>query len=265
MTGLAGCSGGTASGQEGTTTTTTEMNGTTTTTGDQTETTQEPTGQGPETTEDPCETVQEGMAAVRVAHLSPDAPNVDVMVDGTTVLSDVPFNTVSPYLVLPPGSYNVMVTPTGEESAVFDEQVEFGAQAYTIAALGEIDGQNQSFIVQPYVDDVFAPDSGTTSIRLVHAAPDAPAVDVTVEGADVTLFDDVAFGEASDYAMPEAGDYTIEVRAATENDDGDVVTTFDVSLPAGAVVTVFAVGYLAPDDAPVNEPFDLNVVVDDAG
>lgn len=256
-TGLAGCTGGIVSGQDATTTTTTETNGTTTT--------EEPIGSGPETTENPCEAVAAGKAAARVAHLSPDAPNVDVVVDGTTVLSDVPFGTISPYLVLPPGVYNVVVKPTGGDAAVFDEQVEFGANAYTIAALGEIEGQNQSFVIQPFVDDVFAPAAGTTRIRLVHAAPDAPPVDVTVEGTDVTLFDDVAFGEASQYATPEAGDYTIEVRGATDTDDGDVVTTFDVSLPAGAVVSVFAVGYLSPNTAPANEPFDLNIVVDDAG
>jgi Domain of unknown function (DUF4397) len=42
-----------------------------------------------------------GQAQVRVAHLAPDAPNVDVYVNGDPVLTDVPYTTVSDYLPLP--------------------------------------------------------------------------------------------------------------------------------------------------------------------
>jgi hypothetical protein len=47
-----------------------------------------------------------GQAQVRVAHLSPDAPNVDVSVNGEPVaaLQNVPYGTISPYLSLPAGS-----------------------------------------------------------------------------------------------------------------------------------------------------------------
>ena len=42
-------------------------------------------------------------ARVRVAHLSPDAPAVDVWVDGSRVLENVPFKAFSSYLELPAG------------------------------------------------------------------------------------------------------------------------------------------------------------------
>jgi hypothetical protein len=226
---------------------------------------EETTAEGPTTTSDPYAVVQEGNAALRVAHLSPDAPNVDVGVDGSTVLSDVAFETVSSYLVLSPGGHQVTVTPTGGETAVFDQELEVEAQAYTVAAIGEASGENQALEVVTFTDDVEPPESGTSRARLVHAAPDAPAVDVTVEGADLTLFDDVGYGTASDYAEVESGDYTVEVRPANENDDGDVVTTADVSLGDGTVVTAFATGYLAPDEAPADQPFGLTVTVDAGG
>lgn len=59
-------------------------------------------------------------ANVRVAHLSPDAPAVDVYVDGAAVLEDVPFGAVSDYLELPAGSHTIEVAPAGQgaESAV---------------------------------------------------------------------------------------------------------------------------------------------------
>lgn len=262
--GIAGCTGGTAVGQDD------DSNNTTTTaaTGGGNET----TGGAPEdveieTTNNPCEAVQEGNAAIRFAHLSPDAPttDIDLGIEGVPVLDGVPFGTVTPYLVLPAKTFNVSVKPTEEDSPVFEGQLGLDAQAYTIAAMGEVADQNQSLTVKRYVDSVFAPPSGQTRVRLVHAAPDAPAVDVTVEGMDTTLFNDVSFGQASNYATVDAGDYTTQIRPATDADDGEVATTFDARLPAGAVVTVFAMGYLSPGNAPANEPFRVKPVVDDPG
>src|SRR5215208_1806650 len=47
----------------------------------------------------------QGNALVRVVHASPDAPAVDVYVDGNKVLSNVPFFTASDYLPLPAGEH----------------------------------------------------------------------------------------------------------------------------------------------------------------
>ncbi len=76
-------------------------------------------------------------AFVRVVHASPDAPNVDVWVDGETVLTDVPFTAVSDYLTLPAGTYNVQVTATGSTEPVIDADLTLDAgMSYTVAATG---------------------------------------------------------------------------------------------------------------------------------
>ena len=46
---------------------------------------------------------------VRVLHASPDAPNVDVLVDGNAVLTNVAFQQGSGYLQLDSGRRNVKV------------------------------------------------------------------------------------------------------------------------------------------------------------
>jgi len=198
-------------------------------------------------------------ASIRVAHLSPDAPNVDVYVAGDAVLEDVPYRTVSDYLDIQSGTYQVMITAAGDmETVVYDQELEVPAGEFTIAALGELAEENQPFAVEVYEDDVSDPGE-EARIRLVHAAPDAPNVDVTAGGDP--LFTDVPFGAAGATTVAP-GEYTLEVRPATENNDGDVVAEFDVAPEAGVVYTGFAVGYLAPDDAPADAPFDLELVVD---
>jgi hypothetical protein len=249
--GLAGCAGGDGGGTD-----------TPTETGTATPT---PTPTATET-DTPTETPA-GTAMVRVAHMSPNAPNVDVFVDGSAVLEDVPFGAVSEYLEVPAGERDVEITPAGDpDTAVFSGAVPVEADTdYTVAAVGEV-GEDADQPFEPLVleDDNSDPGGDTARVRLVHASPDAPAVDVTVASSGDALYDGVAFGE-SGYVEVPAGDYTLQVRGDTEGNDGDVVAAFDVSLAGGSVSTAFAAGYLSPDDEPADTPFDLLLAEDVAG
>ena len=127
-------------------------------------------------------------ARVRVAHFSPDAPVVDIYVNDDKVLSGVEYKTVSDYLELPAGSYDLAVRPAGA-AATSDPVVEATAevaagQAYTVAAVGALD----DIALEIYGDDLSAPAAGKAKVRVIHAAPEVPAVDVAVEGGP-TLFE----------------------------------------------------------------------------
>ncbi|WP_240334602.1 DUF4397 domain-containing protein [Halorussus sp. MSC15.2] len=204
-----------------------------------------------------------GAAQVRVAHLSPDAPAVDVLVDGSVALEGVEYGTVSDYLQVPAGEHTVTIRTAENETVVFEGNVSVEAGTmYTVAAIGEV--SEDTFRPAIFTDDVEVSE-GNASVRLIHASPDAPAVDVTVAGSGAVLYDNVTFGNATDYVEVPAGDYTLEVRPATENNDGEVVTTFDVSLESGTAYSAIASGYLTPDDEPADVPFDLIVATDAGG
>ncbi|SEO78950.1 protein of unknown function [Halogranum amylolyticum] len=247
--GLAGCAGG--DGGDG---------ATETTAGTETETPMGTETGTPEGTETETGTPDGETGMVRVAHASPDAPNVDVYVDGDVVLEDVPFRTVSDYLDVPTGTRTVTITAAGDEETVaFEGDVEVGAGAYTVAAIGELTSEDTEF--QPLVveDDLSDPASESARVTLVHASPDAPAVDVTAGDGETVVFDGVAFGETGTAEVP-AGDYTLEIRGDTDSNDGEVVTTVDVTLEGGAVYSAFALGYLSPDDEPASESFGVELV-----
>jgi hypothetical protein len=201
---------------------------------------------------------QQDAAYLAVAHASPDAPAVDVYVDNQTALEDVSFSDVSDYLEVTAGTYAVTITVADDRDAVVfegDVTVERGS-ATTVAATGEVsENGTTDFAPRVYADDALTPDEGSAAVRVVHASPDAPTVDVTAAGGDVVLAENVSFGDASEYVTVPAGDYEVEIRADTPNANGTVVTTVDVSLDSQEVKTAWAMGYLSPEDAPADTPF----------
>src|SRR5918997_272398 len=160
-------------------------------------------------------------AQVRVAHLAPDAPNVDVYVNGDPVLTDVPYTT----------------------SPVIDVPVELAAGgAYTVAAVGLVaDG---SLSAQVYEDDLRSPASANAKVRIIHASPDAGPVDVVPRGGQA-LVAGLTFPEASPYAEVPAGTYTLDVNAAGTNQTA--LTVPDATLASGGVYSAFAVGTVFAD------------------
>lgn len=173
-------------------------------------------------------------ARVRVVHASPDAPNVDVWVDGETVLTDVPFTAVSDYLALPPGDYEIAVSATGDTTPVIGPlTLTFEANtAYTIAAYGLVADINATV----FTDDTTIAE-GQSKLRAIHLSPSAPAsVDIAVQGGDVVV-PGLAYPEASGYLTLDAGDYPLEIRAAG---DTAAALQFDVTLEANTNYTAFA-------------------------
>ncbi|MFP8953255.1 DUF4397 domain-containing protein [Natrialbaceae archaeon A-arb3/5] len=200
---------------------------------------------------------------VRAAHLSPDAPDVDIYVDGDPVLEDVPYTAVSQYLDLEPGSYQIQVVPAGADlaDAVIDETVDVVDGDYTVAVIGEVAAENQP--LQPLLleDDTSPVPGDMARVRAVHASPDAPAVDIAAGENGDALFENVAFGESGSVEVA-SGDYTLLIYPA--GDRAEPVFEIDVSLEAGAVYSAFAVGYLTPTEAPADEPFDVILTEDTA-
>jgi LPXTG-motif cell wall-anchored protein len=191
---------------------------------------------------------QGGEAQVRVAHLAPDAPNVDVYVNGEPVLTDVAYTTISDYLSLPAGTQQVTVYATGDTSTpVIDTPVEVAAGgAYTIAAVGLVaDG---SLTAQVYEDDLRSPAAGNAKVRVVHASPDAGPVDVVPRGGD-PLVEGLTFPNATPYAEVPAGTYTLDVNPAGTDDT--VLTVPNVALADRAVYSAFAVGTVYADSLQV--------------
>jgi hypothetical protein len=183
-------------------------------------------------------------ARVRVLHASPDAPNVDVHLDGALVdaLTNVPFGTISDYLTIPAGSHQVQVYATGTtESPVIDAELDFETgSATTVAATNAVAEIEAQVLV-----DAPAADADGAQVRVVHFSADAPAIDVAPDGADPgdAIVKNLAYPNPTDYLVVPADTYDLEVRLAGEP---TVALKLDpVDVEAGMAYSVFAIGSAA--------------------
>lgn len=186
-------------------------------------------------------TAQDDMAMVRVIHGLPDAPDVDIWVDGAAAITGPAFTEGTDYVELPAGDHQVQVVPAGGalSDAVIDATLTLeGGAAYTVAAVGLV----AAIAAEVYEDDMTAPAEGMAHVRVVHASPDAPAVDVAVTGAAV-LIENLEFPSASAYMPVPAGSYDLDVRPTGTEDVA--LATPGFTAEAGMIYDVFAVGTLA--------------------
>lgn len=180
-------------------------------------------------------------AQLRVVHASPDAPDVDVIVDGAPALTNVPFGAASPDLNVPAGTRELQVRAAGTNTTVIDPDASLTAgAAYTVLATGLVAD------IAPLVleGDLTAPPSGNAKVRLVHAAPSAGTVDiyVTTPTADLATATPtlaaVPFRAASDYLPVPPGTYRVRVTPT-----GTTTVAIDVTATraAGRIRTAVAV------------------------
>ncbi len=86
-------------------------------------------------------------------------------------------------------------------------------------------------------------DETAARLRVIHASPDAPAVDVCADGQ--VAFSQAPFPSATAYASLDAATYAIQVIAAGAGCDSDAVIAANLPLEEGQDVSVVAVNFLS--------------------
>jgi hypothetical protein len=221
-----------------------------------------------------------GNAVVRVVHASPDAPTVDIDVlnDGSSEIVDLARfeDTGSMGIELPGGSpllvgilvddalFTTFTTPPLAEGTDYyliadglvGQTDPMAADAFKLLAVDE--NGSSSFIAQN------GPDAGSVRLRAVHASPDAPSVDVYVEGLANPIITALTYGDASLYFPVDPGTYNVQLRAHPSTDaDPIAYETGPVELAANQTVTAVASGFLSSDD-PADE-FRILPLIEDFG
>jgi hypothetical protein len=189
-------------------------------------------------------------ARVAVGHFAPFADTVDgtevnIAVNGTVALSGVKFKDFTEYLDFDAGTYTIEVFPVGStEAAISGEFMLEDGNDYTLFAVGN--GITQDLELWALLDNTETPANGNLNIRVVHSAPfaadlDSTQVSIRTAGGDVVNgLVGVPYGVDSGFFQIPAATYDLKVAS----NDGTInyIDPLPAPLPAGADVTVFAVG-----------------------
>lgn len=180
-----------------------------------------------------------GIAYVRLAHLSPDTPNVDVYLNsqshsiGEQIFRGVGYGIMSGYLKLPPGGYTVAMRPQGapkSQKPVLTTQVSVSAgEAYTVAGVGRYAGLGLKVLT----DDLSLPAQGQSKVRIIQASLGVPVLGLNMPDGS-SIAQNVAFATTTDYQLVTPGNWNLVVKPA----DGRSSTEVKADLGDGNVYSL---------------------------
>ena len=172
---------------------------------------------------------------VRLAHLSPNTPAVDVYLysfgnpSAEQVLHHVSYGVVSPYESLAAGQYTVAMRAAGAAATtkpVLSASLTVApGGAYTVAGLGPESGLR----LEVLQDRLSAP-AGQAEVRFIQASLQQHEVTVTWDGKPTVS--NLAFGSVSSYQAVSPATATLHVAGASESANSTITLT------AGTVHTV---------------------------
>jgi hypothetical protein len=210
----------------------------------------------------------EDEALVTVYHLSPDAGEVDVAVDGgPTLISSLAF-TQTETITVAADTYDLLVTPTVTTTlgiAVDELPLSLpnitleGGQVYSAFAIGT-NNTDETPTDLPF-EVLLQPE--LAQLRVVHASTAAGNVDVYLNGT--ATLTDVNYFTVSPYLDVPAGDYLVQVVAAGESDLSTAVISQTATITAGMAFTAAATDLQAtsPISLAADVSNELALFVDD--
>jgi Domain of unknown function (DUF4397) len=168
----------------------------------------------------PVASASTGVGWIRLAHLSPNAPSVDVYLysfgnsSAEIVLHHVSYGTVSPFEQVAAGDYTVAMRGAGAQASskpILSTAVDVVAgHAYTVAGMGPASGLR----LQVIRDRLTAP-PGKALVRVIQASLDQQVVAVTV--GRTKLARQLKFASVTGYRVVTPGTRSIRVAGNSES------------------------------------------------
>jgi len=179
--------------------------------------------------------------SVRVVHVSPVVPPVNVSVEDQSVAENASFGAVGNYQTVEAGEVEVEFVNAGTDDELAESDVTLEPDsAYTVLIVGEQNDSTVQFDPIILQDTIAIPAESNASFRFVHGSPNMPAVDVTVADSNRTLAENVTFRQDGPYVSVPAGNVTVEIREATADSSGTVLARSNLSLANRSANTVYA-------------------------
>lgn len=168
----------------------------------------------------------------------PDEASLDVLLDNTSISSDLAYGTSTGYQSINSGSHQVAVEPAGASNTLLQQSISLASGSDTTVIASNFSSNIANLVL---TDDNSATTSGDFKIRIVNAAPGlgpadvyivAPATDLNTVSPIVS---NLAFGAAAGYQSLTAGSYEVVLTPVGEK--FAAVDTGSLTFAAGQVRT----------------------------
>ncbi len=195
---------------------------------------------------------------LRALHASPDAPAVNIIVNGAQALAGVDYTQGSGFLpVTETTEVQVEAIVPGGNVTVIDATLPLDFSTdYTVIAVGQVATPISALLIENPTGELIT--QGSFRAQVVHAAPNAPAVDVYVTAPTATLASStpvataLTFQDFTGRLEVPAGTYRIRVTTTGNTDPASVVfDSGELPLAAGADLLIAAVENTGPGDTPI--------------
>lgn len=191
--------------------------------------------------------------SVRILHAVPNAPNVDIYLNGSLIASNLAFGNISKYMQISPGEYEFQLYPTGTyDKPLLSQNIQLISNSnYTVSI---VTLANNLFLFRLKDDNV--PSSKSQSLlRFINLSSNAPLLSLALPNG-VTLFNEAEYLETTGYYQLSPGIYNFEILLGSSQ----ITTKYinNITLDGGKFYTIYIIGlfndkpplgYLFVDDA----------------
>ncbi len=206
------------------------------------------------------------VAFFMLIHASPDAPPVDIYVDGNLIVESMAYGDSRGYAPIEAGEHTMVIKKAGTDEVVFGPAARNlkKDKVYAFVGMGLVGG-DPGFDVMAYEDDFRLPEKGKFFVRAIHAVPDVGKVDIYVD--DSLFIPGLGYAKCTPYKEHTAAEYVVHVQNAGGSEV--LLDPLKVNLKEGKVYTVIAIGEAGKDSVEVKlvedaDPGDAPPVVLDS-
>ncbi len=197
---------------------------------------------------------QAEIAQVRLVHAVPDAPAVDVLIDGGLVASSLTYLEATPYILLMSGGEHTISIQAGGVDIVRTSLTINGGQNLTALMMGTA----EAIEINTFEDDLSGLVPGNTRLSAINALSGVEAVDIILpDGSPV--FQDLAYGASSGGIDIPANTYPLVIVSAGGSVEQALTPAASYALQAGMLYRLLVTGGVPTAlmlETPVQAPAD---------
>jgi len=183
---------------------------------------------------------------VRIINATPDAPRLDLYQDSNALAFNLDFGTVTSYIQLAPGAYNITANTAGTRQVLSTAKTTFATSGQYTVLIGNTAASLQQLTL---ADQSQPAPPGQTALRFINQAIRAGAVDIYLVPAGqkvsavTPLVTGIAYGANAGYVNVPVGTYSLAMLPAGTV-PGTTIATYtgpQVTYSVGAARTIILI------------------------